>query len=55
MNLPQHIAAAADEPHTLLTPADLGMPDLHPDLAADTSSLSDLLISERDQERNALS
>ncbi len=33
-------------------PAELGMPDLIEDLAPDVSSLSDLLISERDRERN---
>jgi hypothetical protein len=32
-------------------PAELGMPDLVLDLAADVESLSDVLIAERDKER----
>lgn len=33
-------------------PAESGMPDIVDDLPADTDSLSDLLISDRDRERN---
>lgn len=33
-------------------PAERGMPDVDPDLAADIDSLSDLLVADRDKERN---
>jgi hypothetical protein len=33
-------------------PAEHGMPDLIPDLAFDVESLADLLIADRDMERN---
>jgi hypothetical protein len=33
-------------------PAETGMPDLIPDLAPDVDSLGDLLIADRERERN---